>query len=340
MDATPDQTGAATDVQLDTTSVQVEDTQSTDSKIDEISTETLAENMDAQSTVSGNPAADLQEKPIETGVIQGTEEAGNDIISVVPETQTPQTLPENTVIEQNQENITQSDATPEKIIETPTRQYDDFEQNTLLEKPDFYETGTFYEQGVNEFGYAGTCGPTSQANAINTLLGTNEMTENKVLTMAVNNNLCTTTGSVDEQGGTTTSQFMTLYEKINDNMGDKLQTELFENDNALSLEQVANKLDEGSVINVAVDSKELWDQRQPSMFANSDSSYTDHWITVSGVHRDDLGGINGFDVIDSGGKVNFVDAEKYEKICFGSPEHTVLDPTCIVVSKKSELPQK
>ena len=216
------------------------------------------------------------------------------------------------------------------------REYDDFEQSVLEGKPDFYESGSFYEQGINEFGYQGTCGPTSQANALNELFDTNEFTENKVLNVAVDNNLCSMDSSPENCGGTTTEQFMELYDKMNEQLDGKINTELYEFNNALDVEDVASKLDEGCVLNVAVDADALWDQ--PREYVNSmgipcDDFYSDHWITVTGVQRDELGNIQGFDIIDSGGGVNYVDADKYHEMCFGTDEHRVIDPTAIVVSK-------
>ena len=230
--------------------------------------------------------------------------------------------------------------TVEDITETP-RVFDDFENSVLEGKPDFYDTGSFYEQGINEFGYQGTCGPTSQANALNKLFDTNEFTENKVLNVAVDNNLCSMDSSPENCGGTTTEQFMELYDKMNEQMDGKIDTQLFEYDNALDVNNVASKLDEGCVLNVAVDANALWDQ--PRDYVNSmgipcDDFYSDHWITVTGVHRDELGNVQGFDIIDSGGGVDYVSADKYHEMCFGTDEHRVIDPTAIVVSKKDVSP--
>ena len=230
----------------------------------------------------------------------------------------------------------QSDIANDMPVMAP-REYDDFEQSVLEGKPDFYESGSFYEQGINEFGYQGTCGPTSQANALNELLDTNEFTENKVLNVAVDNNLCSMDSSPENCGGTTTEQFMELYDKMNEQLDGRICTELYEFNNALDVEDVASKLDEGCVLNVAVDAAALWDQ--PRDYVNSmgipcDDFYSDHWITVTGVQRDELGNIQGFDIIDSGGGVTYVDADKYHEMCFGTAEHRVIDPTAIVVSKK------
>ena len=222
-------------------------------------------------------------------------------------------------------------------IENPMREFDDFERSVIDSNPDFYDTGSFYQQGINEFGFQGTCGPTSQANAINELLGTNELTENKVLSVAIDNNLCQTHGDLDSCGGTSTDQFMELYNKMNEQLGDKFDTELFEYGDVLDANQVADRLENGDVVNVAVDACTLWDM--PRDYVNDlgvrqDDFYSDHWITVTGVQRLEDGTINGFDIIDSGGGENYVSLDKYNEMCFGTKEHRVIDPTCIVLSKK------
>ena len=216
------------------------------------------------------------------------------------------------------------------------REYDNFETLQLIDNPEFYDTGQFYEQGINEYGFEGTCGPTSQANAINTLLGNNELTENKVLGIAVDNNLCDVSDDVVNSGGTTTENFMELYDKVNDSIGDKIDVELFDYDSALSVSEMAEKLDEGSVLNIAVDSATLWGENHHIPGMLSEDVYTDHWITVTGVERSQAGEIQGFEIIDSGGGENYVDAETYERMCFGEDGREMIDPTCIVVSKKHE----
>lgn len=217
------------------------------------------------------------------------------------------------------------------------RVYNEFEQSVLEQNPEFYETGKFYEQGVNEFGYQGTCGPTSQANALNQLMDTNVYTENNILSLAKDNGLCDVVeGCPEASGGTTTEQFMDLYEKVSEQSGGAFRAECFDYDNALNAEEVANKLDQGAVVNVAVDSKTLWGER-PEGFdplnVGQTAEASDHWITVSGVRRDASGDISGFDIIDSGGGENYVSLDKYNDMCFGASEHKVLDPTCIVVEK-------
>ena len=282
----------------------------------------------AESSIDGETDATYDEPPLDNSEPQITDSEIDEEVESNPQTGSEDISSDITSDEQ-------LDVASDLPVMTP-REYDDFEQSVLEGKPDFYESGSFYEQGINEFGYQGTCGPTSKANALNELFDTNEFTENKVLNVAVDNNLCSMDSSPENCGGTTTEQFMELYDKMNEQLDGKINTELYEFNNALDVEDVASKLDEGCVLNVAVDADALWDQ--PREYVNSmgipcDDFYSDHWITVTGVQRDELGNIQGFDIIDSGGGVNYVDADKYHEMCFGTDEHRVIDPTAIVVSK-------
>lgn len=282
----------------------------------------------AESSIDGEADATYDEPPLDNSEPQITDSEIDEEVESNPQTGSEDISSDITSDEQ-------LDVASDLPVMTP-REYDDFEQSVLEGKPDFYESGSFYEQGINEFGYQGTCGPTSQANALNELFDTNEFTENKVLNVAVDNNLCSMDSSPENCGGTTTEQFMELYDKMNEQLDGKINTELYEFNNALDVEDVASKLDEGCVLNVAVDAAALWDQ--PREYVNSmgipcDDFYSDHWITVTGVQRDELGNIQGFDIIDSGGGVNYVDADKYHEMCFGTDEQRVIDPTAIVVSK-------
>ena len=214
----------------------------------------------------------------------------------------------------------------------------DFEELIKQDYPEFYESGNFYVQGINEYGYEGTCGPTSQANAVNTVLGTNELTENKVLTLAVDNGLCETKSlDPEKNGATTTEDFMKLYDNVNDAIGGKLNIECFDYDKALWVDEMADKLDEGAVLNIAVDSATLWDENNHIPGMLSEDVCTDHWITVTGVERDADGAVIGFNIIDSGGGENYADVEKYERMCFGEEGRKMTDPTCIVVSKNDSV---
>ena len=206
--------------------------------------------------------------------------------------------------------------------------------DTYPEFNDMFENGTFYQQGLNEYGFEGTCGETTQANTLNAVLGTNKFTENDVLSVAIENNLCVM-DDLDPAncGGTSTSEFMQLYEEMNQRTGDQLDVELFEYDNALSLDEMAASLEEGSTLNIAVDASELWGMPRD---ITDGEHYTDHWISVTGVDRDLDGNITGFQIIDSGGGESYLEKDHFERCYLGSEGDRVKDPTCIVVSKKGK----
>ncbi|MCD8361674.1 MAG: hypothetical protein LUC98_01725 [Lachnospiraceae bacterium] len=227
-------------------------------------------------------------------------------------------------------------------VPTGTREYNEFEKKVLEEHPEYreyYETGKFYRQGINEFGYLGTCGPTTMANTMNLLLGTNDMTENKVLKVAVENGLCVTNGDVYSNGGTTALSYLTLYEEMNKRTGNQLKVEPHIGSEALTEEEVASHLERGDVINVAVNANILWDMKPEnarSLFLGRSQNKIqfNHWITVSGVRRSKQGWIEGFDIIDSGGGRRYVTVDKYNSMCFGWGNKPLKSPLSIVVSKK------
>ena len=192
-----------------------------------------------------------------------------------------------------------------------------------------------YHQGQNDLGALGTCGPTSIANSLNRVTGSTEYTENKVLHNAMDNNLCYKSDNPYSCGGTTTRDVVNIIDNVK-NLDDHIHTEVYEYDKALSVEDLANRLDDpGTVAMVGVDSATLWDQRGDvacsGLFQHTDSP-SDHWITVDSPIRDEAGNLTGFNVIDSGGGVSEVSREKFETMYMGDASHTVSDPTAILIS--------
>ena len=231
-----------------------------------------------------------------------------------------------------------------QLPSTPVQEYADVpapEETPEVEEPlDPQDVITgFYSQGNNEFGFTGTCGPTTIANGANRVLGEMRFTENDVLTEAVQSGLCDIIpGSPADSGGTSTGEFVQLYERINDLSGNRLNIETFDYDQVLSMDEVAQRLDAGSTVHVAVDADTLWGESTAGMMGTPDiSKATDHWITVTDAVRDEHGAVTGFRVIDSGGGVDYVDAATYQTMCYGSDHLHLDDPTCVVVSRK-DLP--
>ncbi len=197
-----------------------------------------------------------------------------------------------------------------------------------------------YSQGNNEFGYLGTCGPTSVANSLNIVTNSNRFSENEMLKEAVDSNLCDQSDDASAAGGTGTMQVTQLIEKVKD-PEDNLQVEVYEYGNALSTEELSEKLkDSDTVAIVGVDSAILWDESgevtNNGLFLMKPS---DHWITVESPVYDEKERLAGFRVVDSGGGVDYVDADKFEEMYQGDDTHIVEDPTAILISNKGDAAQ-
>ena len=196
-----------------------------------------------------------------------------------------------------------------------------------------------YSQGHNDFGAKGTCGPTSIANALNIVTGGANFDENSVMHCAMQNNLCHKGPKPSEMGGTTTDNVVALIDHIKPPESN-IHTEVFENDKALSVDELADMLDKpGTVAIVGVDSATLWDRRgdvsTTGLFVHTEAP-SDHWITVESPVRDKAGNVTGFTVADSGGGVHYVDRNTFEAMYRGDAQHTISDPTAIIVTNQGE----
>lgn len=151
--------------------------------------------------------------------------------------------------------------------------------------------------------------------------------------------LCSKSDNPELRGGTTTKDVVAIIEDVKDPESN-IQTEVYEYDNALSVDELADRLDDpGTVAMVGVDSASLWDQRgdvaSSGLFQHTDAP-SDHWITVDSPVRDDKGEVIGFNIIDSGGGVDYVDRDKFEAMYKGDMNHTVTDPTAVIITNNGE----
>ena len=207
------------------------------------------------------------------------------------------------------------------------------------EKNVYYDNAS-YNQGQNDLGALGTCGPTSIANALNRVTGTNAYSENQVLHKAFDNDLCNKSDNPYSCGGTTTGDVVRLIDKVKD-PDSNIETSVYDFDNALSVDELADRLDDPkTVAMVGVDSATLWDQRgdvtNSGLFGGYTESPSDHWITVDSPVRDENGNVTGFNVIDSGGGVDFVSRDKFERMYTGDANHRVTDPTAVTISNNGQ----
>ncbi|EHL14787.1 hypothetical protein HMPREF9630_00830 [Peptoanaerobacter stomatis] len=196
-----------------------------------------------------------------------------------------------------------------------------------------------YQQGQNDIGAQGTCGPTSIANSLNRVTESSAYSENGVLHNAMENNLCNKSDNPYACGGTTTGDVVKIIDNVKDPESN-IHTEVYEYGNALSVNDLALRLDDPhTVAMVGVDSATLWDQRGDvacsGLFQHTEAP-SDHWITVDSPIRSESGEVTGFNIIDSGGGVSEVSRDRFESMYMGDAGHTVSDPTAIIISNEGE----
>ena len=253
----------------------------------------------------------------------------------------PEELQENA---ENASNYAGSDANQSTEVNDGTNSNGEDTSDGDIPKPENDEkTAMFenvsYHQGQNDFGARGTCGPTSIANSLNRVTGTSDYTENAVLHNAMDNDLCSKSWNPNAMGGTTTDNVVSIIDNVK-SPDSNIHTEVYEYDKALSVDELADKVDNpGTVAMVGVDSATLWDQRgdvvSSGLFQHTEAP-SDHWITVDSPTRDSDGNVTGFNIIDSGGGVDYVDRDKFEAMYQGDASHTVSDPTAIIISNQGE----
>ena len=215
--------------------------------------------------------------------------------------------------------------------------------NIVLDSKNALFENVSYNQGQNDFGARGTCGPTSVANSLNRVTGTSDYTENEVLHCAMDNHLCLNSSNPYNMGGTTTENIVLIIDQVKSPESD-INVVVFEYDNALSVNELADKVEYPNTIAiVGVDSATLWDQRgdvaSSGLFQQIEFP-SDHWITVDSPTRDNDGNLTGFNIIDSGGGIDYVDKGKFEAMYLGDENYLICDPTAIIISNNNEIINK
>ncbi|MCR5627563.1 MAG: hypothetical protein K6F99_09595 [Lachnospiraceae bacterium] len=93
---------------------------------------------------------------------------------------------------------------------------ENFDRDLRKQSPWFYKTGEYTMQGINQYGYTGTCGQAALASAMNHLFSTSYYTENMIVKMTVDHGWCTLDDPVKENlGGMSPAQMMYVLNILN-----------------------------------------------------------------------------------------------------------------------------
>ena len=213
-----------------------------------------------------------------------------------------------------------------------------FDQTLRESAPEFYQPGEYFSQGVNQYGYKGTCSEAAEATIMNMLFDTNVYTENVFVDCAVKSGLCEMAGNENMNGGQSPIQMKMVLEKVGNYTGDKVSVNyLVLAQDMPQPEEIDLLIANGYGVIMSVDSYILWDMTVEEAASFGISNYYDsnHWIVIKSALRNDNGDIAGFYIVDSSGyNTAYVPIQKYMLMVYGPTGTEIKYPACVLVNKK------
>jgi len=167
------------------------------------------------------------------------------------------------------------------VSASPYKLCDDFNNYMKQSAPQYYENNEFYMQGINLFGYHGTCSEASEANVMNLMFGT-DYTEQDFLDLAIKLGFCTTgTDNVYVNGGQTPVQMVNVLQYMGGTTGFPVTAQYKVTSQVPDAEECARLMEEGIGVIMAVDSNILWGFTPEQCAAYGIQYYaSDHWIVL------------------------------------------------------------
>lgn len=339
-----------------------EDADETDGTVDESTDadETDEENPDEEDESEEDDAEDtdkdtesddeIESEEDDTNAVEEDEESNeDDVDDADADTESDEEDGVDTDVESDVDHAdehTDTEETGDEAVADGTQESDDVadgspDANENIDGSDVktqYLENVAYSQGNNDFGAQGTCGETSISNALNRLEGGSNHSENEVVTVAMNNGLCSQSSNPTNSGGTSTQNVVDLIDRVKDPESG-IHTEVYDYGAALDTNCLADRVaSDDTVAIVGVDSSVLWGQdsniTNSGAFGDNSDHYSDHWIVVDCPVYDENGELSGFNIIDSGGGESYADKDKFEKMYRGTEGSKVLDPTAVIVTKE------
>ena len=176
--------------------------------------------------------------------------------------------------------------------------------DVMNEHHDNNADGRFSKQGTNHNGHRLTSPESTIADTNNRLIESNRLTK------------------IDVDA-----------EKMDEKLGTKSEVERMAGGDALPPEQLENK----KIVNVSVYAGRSWDQSQnyvDKIGAPVVEVYSDNLSGVNEVSRDKNGKLNN---VDSEGRETSMNLDKDREMCYGDEVQRIIDPSVVIVSKKSPV---
>lgn len=188
---------------------------------------------------------------------------------------------------------------------------ENFEKNLRNTFPEFFENGIYFNQGYNYFLFENTCGQSISASALNILFHTNYYSENMLVDLSVNNNLCDVKYFEEKKRGSQYSdQLVSTINQISNKNKDKVNCKILKKEDFLSVEEINVFLKNKGLIVLNISSSILWDNKDIE-------EKIDHYILLTKTNIEN-GKIKGFYIVDSSGSnINYIDINKYKDILYG-----------------------
>lgn len=196
---------------------------------------------------------------------------------------------------------------------------------------DAYLPNAFYRQGQNDYYALGTCGLTSIANAINIITDSTLYTENDVVKVAMDNDLCVKDTFPETMGATQTSDLVQIAD-ILDPEG-FIQVTVYNSQNMLSLDELADLIsDPKTAAIVSVDSVAMTADDLATRTYKNNNSAADHRITVYDCIYDGSGNVTDFKIVDSGFGLDQVSKERFQIMYEGDEIHSIDEESIILLT--------
>lgn len=196
---------------------------------------------------------------------------------------------------------------------------------------DSYLPNAFYRQGQNDYYALGTCGLTSIANVINIITDSTLYTENDVVKVAMDNDLCVKDTFPETMGATQTSDIVQIAD-ILDPEG-FIQVTVYNSQNMLSVDELADLIsDPKTAAIVGVDSVAMTADDLANRTYKNNNSAADHRITVYDCIYDGSGNVTGFKIVDSGFGLDQVSKERFQIMYEGDEIHSIDEESIILLT--------